>query len=92
MLEDIDEDVTTWRQEIKECAAGDVIISCTLTDAELDAPFEVGFGGMTGAGALQFTAWSEAFVYFPACYDGRVWVARVPRNPCDLKTKHVGGG
>ena len=30
-----------------------------------------------------FTAWTERRVYFPAMYDGSVWVASAPRNPCD---------
>lgn len=39
-----------------------------------------------------FTAWSENFVYFPTVYDGSSDVEYVPRNPCDTKTKPIGGG
>jgi hypothetical protein len=81
---------TTWRREIEEASAydGDQIISCTLSEAELDIKFDPGFGGTDGT---PFTAWSESYVYFPVCYDGSEWCERVPRNPGSDATSHVGG-
>ena len=79
---------TTWKEEIEEMANGDKIISCTLTDEELNAEFDDGFGGHEG---LPFTAWGEKYVYFPVVYDGSEWVGRAPRNPCDEACDHVGG-
>ena len=61
----------------------------TLTPEELIQPFNDDFGGTEGH---PFTAWSENWVYFPVQYDGSEWVGSVPRNPCDIKTKHIGGG
>lgn len=78
---------TTWRKSISECADGDEIIYCTLTDAELDVEFDDGYGTSRGK---PFTAWSERYVYFPAVYDGLEWVERVPRNPCAEVPRHVG--
>lgn len=79
----------TWGEMITTVAAGDTIIHCTLNAEQLDTPFYSGFGGTDGA---AFTAWSEKYVYFPVQYDGAEWVARVPRDPCDVATEHVGGG
>ena len=61
----------------------------TLTDEELIAEFDNGFGGIEG---VPFTAWGEKFVYFPICYDGTEWVGSAPRNPCETKCAHQGGG
>jgi hypothetical protein len=77
---------TTWRKKIAEF--GDTIIACTLSDEELDAEFDDGFGCPEG---MPFTAWSERYVYFPVCYDGAERVGRAPRNPCDEANDHVGG-
>lgn len=57
--------------------------------ASLDNTVEPESGGVTGC---PFTLWTKNFVYFPARYDGAEWVASVPRNPCDVATRHVGGG
>jgi hypothetical protein len=38
-----------------------------------------------------FTAWTSRRVYFPATYDGDVWVTSVPRDPCDWAMEPVGG-
>lgn len=81
--------MATWRGLIAEAAKGDAIIACTLTPEELDVKFDNGWGGTEGE---PFTAWSETRVYFPVCYDGAEWVESAPRNPCDEKTEHVGGG
>lgn len=55
----------------------------------LDYEFDDGYGGTEGP---SFTAWSENYVYFPACYDGSEWIATVPRNPINIATEHIGGG
>ena len=61
----------------------------TLTDEELVKEFHDGFGGTEGA---HFTSWGEKYVYFPVVYDGVEWVGYTPRNVCDIKTSHWGGG
>lgn len=61
----------------------------TLSDEELIKDFDDGFGRTQG---VPFTAWGERYVYFPVCYDGAEWVGSAPRNPCDEKTEHQGGG
>ena len=80
--------MTTWRKLIAECAEGDEIIACTLSEEELDAEFDSGYGVSEGR---PFTAWSDQWVYFPSEYDGSEDCNRVPRNPCDIATEHVGG-
>ena len=42
---------------------------------------------------LPFTLWTKKHVYFPAMYDGSVWVTSVPRNPPDppFAKNFVGG-
>ena len=83
---------TTWREAIEseriERKDGP-IIACTLTDEQLDKPFDCGYGGTCGQ---DFTAWSEQRVYFPGCYDGAEWCSSAPRHPCDEAMSHVGGG
>lgn len=64
-------------------------MNTTLTDDELSAEFNTGYGNQKGE---PFTAWGEKFVYFPVCYDGAEWVGSAPRNPCEVKTYHQGGG
>ena len=85
--------IITWRQMLTgECKSnGDEFedLEMTLTAEELDKEFYDGYGAEEGA---PFTAWSKNWVYFPAIYDGSEWVASAPRNPCDVKTDHVGGG
>lgn len=79
---------TTWRAEIAKEAGSEPLIACTLTDEELDRPFDAGYGGSEGK---PFTAWTETRVIFPAVYDGSEWAASAPRNPCEEATEHVGG-
>ena len=91
--------MNTWRGLITEalgdnCAAWGDVEAMTLTEAELDEPFGQGAKSREGR---PFTLWTKWRVYFPACYDGQVWVASVPRHPgrdYGLKneaTSHVGG-
>lgn len=80
--------MATWRELIRDCAQGDVIIYNTLTEEELDIVFNDDYGNPEG---LHFTAWSNEYVYFPVCYDGAEWVGRVPRMVGDFKTGHIGG-
>ena len=67
----------------------DDVVHHTLNDIELHRRFDDGFGGECGS---PFTLWTEKRVYFPLCYDGAEWVGSAPRNPCDEKTRHQGGG
>jgi len=64
-------------------------IETTLTDGELVREFDSGYGTSEG---VAFTAWGEKYVYFPVVYDGSEWVGSAPRNVCDKKTWHLGGG
>lgn len=80
--------MTNWKELIANCADGDEIIVCTLSDDELLKEFNSGYGGSEGK---PFTAWSKKYVYFPVVYDGAEWVGRAPRNPCDEATNHQGG-
>ncbi len=75
--------------EMHEAGDSGPIIYCTLTDEKMERVFNTGFGGNEGE---QFTAWSDARVYFPVNYDGAEWVGSAPRNPCDESTQHIGGG
>ena len=63
--------------------------SCTLTEGELDAEFDDGWGATNGK---PFTIWTKNNVYFPIRYDGREWCGFVSRNPDGKPTEHVGGG
>ena len=79
---------TTWRIALDLHHKDDKIIACTLTEEELDSPFDPGYGGSEGK---PFTAWSKDYVYFPVVYDGAEWVGRVRRDPCDEASQHHGG-
>ncbi len=80
--------MANWKRLINEAKQDDEIIFCTLSDDELIAEFNDGFGGSEGK---SFTAWGKKYVYFPVVYDGSEWVGRSPRNPCKEVTEHVGG-
>jgi hypothetical protein len=87
-------DMTTWRKQLIAAMEGygeklEDIDSSTLTDAQLDAEFDAGYGGIEG---YEFTVWTKNRVYFPATYDGAEWVASVSRNPDGQPTSHIGGG
>lgn len=87
-----EDDATTWRKEIAdhlENYPGEEVIACTLSEDELDVKFDSGYGGTYGE---HFTVWTQNRVLFPVVYDGAEWVGSVPRNPCDEKTGHWGGG
>jgi hypothetical protein len=84
---------TSWYDLLKEMMANDgedfAQRVCTLTEEQLKAVFNNGYGGTEGA---AFTAWGEKWVYFPIEYDGSEWVGHAPRNPCDIAMAHQGGG
>lgn len=85
---------TNWRSLITEellrnSESWDKVIAHTLTDNELDKNFCDTYGLAEGP---AFTLWTENRVYFPVQYDGAEWCDSVPRNPCDIKTHHLGGG
>ena len=84
---------TTWREDLTQSLAdyGETwadVEAHTMTDEQLDTPFDHGWGGTEGC---SFTLWTKTRVFFPACYDGSEWVASVPRNPNGQATSHVGG-
>ncbi len=62
--------------------------SSTMTDADLDRPFDSGHGLNEGC---PFTVWTRNSVYFPLTYDGLEWVGSVARNPDGKATPHQGG-
>lgn len=85
---------STWRKEINDQMdwqdeGWKDLVKTTLSEHELDREFDPGFGSTHG---IPFTLWTKKRVYFPVCYDGSESVGSVPRNPCDVKTFHVGGG
>jgi len=84
--------MTTWKEEIEICFDNDDnwnnVISCTLSEEELNTEFDDDYGGTEG---IPFTLWTKKYVYFPICYDGSEWVARVSRNPDGKPSGHFGG-
>jgi hypothetical protein len=86
--------LTTWRKELTRSLIDNEenwlnVVETTLSDIDLDAEFDPGYGGENGC---AFTLWTVDFVYFPVCYDGLEWVGSAPRYPCSNATKHQGGG
>lgn len=51
-----------------------------------DRVFESESGGLRGD---QFTVWTRFRVYFPGEWEGNEYVLSVPRDPCEVATKHV---
>jgi len=81
--------MATWRELIgRALHDGDVLISNTLSEEEMDREFDSDYGAEEG---LPFTAWSKDWVYFPVGYDGSERVRSVPRNPNGEATPHLGG-
>ena len=84
----------SWRVLLTEALSeqgetwGDVEAG-TLTDLQLDVPFDSGFGEAEGA---EFTLWTARRVYFPVVYDGAEWVGSVSRHPDGRPTPHLGRG
>ena len=83
---------TTWRAELKDALENNKetfedIVSNTMTDKDMDRPFDDGYGGPEGC---EFTVWTNNYVYFPVCYDGSESVGSVPRNPNGKSTDHLG--
>jgi len=89
-----DEQLTTWRKEIKSCMKGNKdswvnVVSCTISNEELDREFDYGYGGTNGA---PFCLWTHTRIYFPVCYDGAEWCGSASRNPDGKSLNHQGGG
>jgi len=90
----MEDTISSWREDLTKAMQshgetwGDVE-SCTLTDEQLHAKFDHGYGGTLGE---PFTLWTKGRVYFPVQYDGSEWVESVPRNPDGKATPHFGGG
>ena len=86
--------MTTWKEQIEKAMqnSGESfadVISCTLSEEELNVEFNDGFGYAEGK---PFTLWTKDRVYFPTCFNGAEWAASVPRNPNGIPTPHVGEG
>ena len=65
----------------------------TFDDIVYFYPDDLNWGDSVTDGLLDFepcTIWTEKYVYFLATYDGAEWFASVPREPCEVATKHVG--
>jgi hypothetical protein len=86
-------ELTTWRKEFEEAfkTTGDSFerLIIAIEPGGLDKEFDSGYGSTNGS---CFTAWSDNYVYFPACYDGAEWIEYVFRNPCNQVTAHIGVG
>ncbi len=54
------------------------VISCTISDEELDRRFDAGYGTAEG---VPFTLWTKDFVYFNYEYDGADKCLSVERSP-----------
>jgi len=83
----------TWREEITKAMKkhGETwadVEARAITEEQLDARFDWGYGSSNGA---SFTVWTKNRVYFPAVYDGAEWAESVARNPDGKATDHVGG-
>ncbi len=81
--------MTTWRRSLlywldRNNETFDDLVSCTLTETDLDFEFNKHGGPYEGE---AFYAWTKDFVYFSKegecheCTD----IGYVPRNPCDAK-------
>lgn len=86
-------DLTTWRELITRRMDAhkdgwDHLVSCTLSDEELDVKFDDGYGISQGK---PFTLWTTGYVYFPIVYDGAEYVGSVSRSPDGEPTEHFGG-
>lgn len=86
------DEITTWRELITKTMqynneSWDNVVSCTLTDEELNIKFYNGYCGVNGQ---SFTLWTERRVYFLVVYDGVEWVSSVSRNSDGIPTEHVG--
>lgn len=82
---------TSWRELLLEemLQHGENIskvVSSTMSDQELDDLFVQRENFII----KPFTVWTLKRVYFPAQYDGRVWVASVSRDPDGIPTEPVG--
>jgi hypothetical protein len=85
---------TTWRILIENRmkSNGETFFDIehsTITEQELGMEFDSGYGSPEG---VPFTIWTKNYVYFPVQYDGSEWCGSVPRNPCEIRTRHIGGG
>jgi len=49
-------------------------------------------GGFGHPKTYAFYVWTEKSVIFVATYDGATWLEKVPRNPCSVVPKLIGGG
>ncbi len=83
--------MTTWRKLITRAMSPDEswddVVSCTLSDEQLDIEFDNDFGITEG---IPFTLWTKKRVYFPVGYDGLEWVGYVSRKPDGKPTSHIG--
>jgi hypothetical protein len=84
---------TSWREKLQFVLKANLesfadIVSNTMTDEQMDAKFDSGYGGVNGT---AFIVWTTNYVYFPLMYDGSECVGCVARNPNGQPTSHQGG-
>ena len=84
-------ELTTWRELIEEAMENEGetfkdVVSCTLTEEELDVEFDKGYGTAEGK---PFTLWTKNRVYFPAEYDGSERCCSVSRKINNIPTNHI---
>ena len=83
--------MTNWYDELKTVMEEDGESfeekECSVPDEELKKEFDDSAGTAEGC---EFTAWGKKWVYFPVVYNGIEWIGHVPRNPCNISTRHQG--
>lgn len=83
--------ITSWKKMFESGWPDETLTALVIKggDEAWSREFDSGYGSTQGA---EFTAWSDEWVYFPICYDGREWIGRAPRNPGGEAMVHQGGG
>lgn len=66
----------------------DVIDHIPKGESWLEEKFCDGYGELEGC---AFTLWTTKRVYFPTVHGGAEWVESVSRDPCNERTRHMGG-
>ena len=85
-------DIVSWRELLsyalkRHNETWEDVVSCTLSDDELNRAFDRSYGGPEGK---PFTLWTRKRVYYPFEYDGAENVRSVSRIPDGIPTKHNG--
>lgn len=81
--------LTTWRKELGDILSEGYV--CTLSEAELDEPFDNRMSNLHCPEPRSLRLWTEDRVYFTLAYDGgySITLESVARNPGDGDEGHV---